>query len=113
MNEAADTFPPLLDAWYLTGPTASGKSGVGLELARQIGAEIVSLDSMALYQGMDLGTAKPSREDRERVPHHPRLPFVDAVHLLLEVVERTLPLVAGSRKRQLSDAPPLGSAKAK
>lgn len=69
MNEA-DTFPPLLDAWYLTGPTASGKSGVGLELARRLSAEIVSLDSMALYQGMDLGTAKPSAADRAQVPHH-------------------------------------------
>jgi tRNA dimethylallyltransferase len=43
---------------------------VGVELAERIGAEIVSLDSMALYQGMDIGTAKPSAEDRRRVPHH-------------------------------------------
>ncbi|MEX2172984.1 MAG: tRNA (adenosine(37)-N6)-dimethylallyltransferase MiaA [Pirellulaceae bacterium] len=62
--------PPALDCWYLTGPTAAGKTAVGVELARQIQAEIVSLDSMALYQGMDIGTAKPAAEDRRRVPHH-------------------------------------------
>ncbi|MFN9911259.1 MAG: isopentenyl transferase family protein, partial [Pirellulaceae bacterium] len=47
--------PPLLDAWYLTGPTAAGKTRVALELARRIDAEIVSLDSMAVYRGMDIG----------------------------------------------------------
>ena len=63
-------FPPALDSWYLTGPTAGGKTEVAVELARTIGAEIVSLDSMALYRGMDLGTAKPAVEDRGGVPHH-------------------------------------------
>jgi tRNA dimethylallyltransferase len=63
-------YPPRLDAWYLTGPTAGGKSAVGLALAERMGAEIVSLDSMALYRGMDIGTAKPSGEERRRVPHH-------------------------------------------
>lgn len=47
-----------------------GKSAVGLALARKIGAEIISLDSMAIYRGMDIGTAKPSQEDRSRVRHH-------------------------------------------
>jgi tRNA dimethylallyltransferase len=56
--------------WFLTGPTAAGKSAVGVELARRIGAEIVSMDSMALYRGMDIGTAKPSGEQRRAVPHH-------------------------------------------
>ncbi|MBN1908263.1 MAG: tRNA (adenosine(37)-N6)-dimethylallyltransferase MiaA [Pirellulales bacterium] len=60
----------LLDCWYLTGPTASGKTGVGVELARRIGAEIVSMDSMALYRRMDIGTAKPKAEERQAVPHH-------------------------------------------
>ncbi|MDA7980288.1 MAG: tRNA (adenosine(37)-N6)-dimethylallyltransferase MiaA [Pirellulales bacterium] len=58
------------DAWFLTGPTASGKSVIGLELAKRLNAEIISMDSMAVYQEMDIGTAKPSREDQERVPHH-------------------------------------------
>jgi tRNA dimethylallyltransferase len=62
--------PPALDCWYLTGPTASGKTKIGVELALRLNAEIVSLDSMTIYQGMDIGTAKPSAEDRSRVPHH-------------------------------------------
>ena len=57
-------------SWFLAGPTACGKSDVGLTLAALLGAEIVSLDSMALYRGMDIGTAKPSAEVREQVPHH-------------------------------------------
>ncbi len=57
-------------AWFLTGPTAAGKSAVGVELAERIGAEIVSLDSMALYRRMDIGTAKPSPEQLGRVAHH-------------------------------------------
>jgi tRNA dimethylallyltransferase len=52
------------------GPTASGKSAVGLEIAARSGGEIVSVDSMQVYRGMDIGTAKPSPTDRERVPHH-------------------------------------------
>jgi tRNA dimethylallyltransferase len=58
------------NALILTGPTASGKSRVGVELAERLGAEIVSMDSMAVYRGMDVGTAKPSAEQRRRVPHH-------------------------------------------
>jgi tRNA dimethylallyltransferase len=69
-DEPIEPLPPALDCWYLTGPTAAGKTAVGLELAERIGAEIVSLDSMAVYQGMDIGTAKPSATDRKRVPHH-------------------------------------------
>ena len=65
-------FPtPLLQkCWFLAGPTASGKTAVGIELADRIGAEIVCLDSMTIYRGMDIGTAKPLREERARVPHH-------------------------------------------
>jgi tRNA dimethylallyltransferase len=58
------------DCWFLTGQTASGKSAVGVELAARIGAEIVSMDSMALYRAMDIGTAKPNSAERQRVPHH-------------------------------------------
>jgi tRNA dimethylallyltransferase len=57
-------------ALILTGPTASGKSAVALELAERVGAEIVALDSMTVYRGMDIGTAKPSPQDRARVAHH-------------------------------------------
>jgi tRNA dimethylallyltransferase len=68
---AAETFPPLVDeAIILTGPTAAGKSAVAMELAERIGGEILSLDSIAVYRGMDIGTAKPSPEERQRLPHH-------------------------------------------
>ncbi|MFZ5832485.1 MAG: tRNA (adenosine(37)-N6)-dimethylallyltransferase MiaA [Planctomycetota bacterium] len=56
--------------WFLTGPTAAGKTSVGIELAKRLDAEIVSMDSMALYRGMDIGTAKPSLAERAAVPHH-------------------------------------------
>src|SRR5438876_11028740 len=62
--------PPAMDCWYLTGPTAAGKTQVGVELALRLNAEIVSLDSMAVYRGMDIGTAKPSPADAKRVRHH-------------------------------------------
>lgn len=54
----------------LVGPTAVGKTEVSLALAEQLGAEIVSVDSMQVYRGMDIGTAKATGEQRERVPHH-------------------------------------------
>jgi tRNA dimethylallyltransferase len=54
----------------LVGPTASGKTRTGIEVAERLGAEIVSVDSMLLYRGMDIGTAKPTAEQRGRVPHH-------------------------------------------
>jgi tRNA dimethylallyltransferase len=59
-----------LDCWYLSGPTAAGKTSVALELARLLDAEIISLDSMAIYRGMDVGTAKPTADQRRQVPHH-------------------------------------------
>ncbi len=55
---------------FLVGPTAAGKSAVALELARTLGAEIVSADSMQVYRGLDIGTAKPTAEERTLVPHH-------------------------------------------
>lgn len=64
-------FAPLVDdAVVLTGPTASGKSSVAIELAQMIDGEILSLDSIAVYRSMDIGTAKPTIEDQKRVPHH-------------------------------------------
>src|SRR5947207_7374014 len=66
----SESSPIVRDAWFLTGPTASGKTAVGIELAQQIGAQIISLDSMALYRGMDIGTAKPTAQEQRLVPHH-------------------------------------------
>ena len=54
----------------LMGPTATGKTALALELAARIGGEIISVDSALVYRGMDIGTAKPSAEERARVPHH-------------------------------------------
>ena len=55
---------------FLVGPTAVGKSAVALELARLFGGEIVSADSMQVYRGMDIGTAKATSEERKAVRHH-------------------------------------------
>jgi tRNA dimethylallyltransferase len=72
---SSPTAPPVsaalaLDCWYLTGPTASGKTEIGLELAERLNAEIISMDSMTLYREMDIGTAKPTGEQQQQVPHH-------------------------------------------
>jgi tRNA dimethylallyltransferase len=58
------------DAHILTGPTASGKSALGLVLAERLGAEILCMDSMTVYRGMEIGTAKPGAGERRKVPHH-------------------------------------------
>lgn len=59
--------PPLI---VILGPTAVGKTGIAIELAERLGGEIVSADSRLFYRGLDIGTAKPSLSERERVPHH-------------------------------------------
>jgi tRNA dimethylallyltransferase len=61
---------PFANALILTGPTASGKTALALELAHALNAEIVAMDSMTLYRGMDIGTAKPTALDRARITHH-------------------------------------------
>lgn len=58
------------DVFYLAGPTASGKSDVALWMAERLDAEIVSVDSMQVYCGLDIGTAKPTPEERDRIRHH-------------------------------------------
>ena len=54
----------------ITGPTASGKSSLALEKAVQLNGEIISVDSMQLYRGIEIGTAQPTVEERAAVPHH-------------------------------------------
>jgi tRNA dimethylallyltransferase len=71
-------------AILLLGPTASGKTAVALELARHLPVEIVSVDSAQVYRGMDVGTAKPAPQERERVAHH-----------LLDIVDPTQSYSAG------------------
>jgi tRNA dimethylallyltransferase len=72
-------FQPIL----LAGPTAVGKSAVALLLAERLGGEIISVDSMQVYRGLDIGTAKPTPEERQRVSHH-----------LIDVVDVTEPFDA-------------------
>ena len=60
----------------IVGPTASGKTRLSIALAQALGAEVVSFDSMQLYRGMDIGTAKPTKEEMQGIPHH-MLDFLD------------------------------------
>jgi tRNA dimethylallyltransferase len=73
----------------LLGPTGSGKTALSLALAERFGGEIVSCDSVAVYRGMDLGSAKPSLDERARVPHH-----------LIDVADPDEPFTAGEYSRQ-------------
>ena len=60
----------MIYALAITGPTASGKTSLSVALAKELGAEIISADSMQIYRGMDIGTAKVTRDEMENVPHH-------------------------------------------
>ena len=97
MNPDAEAEQHVLDRVplrFLVGPTASGKTGRALRVAPAIGAEIVALDSMTVYRGLDIGTAKPTADERAQVPHHlldvadPSEPF--DLQTYLGLVERTL-----------------------
>lgn len=59
-----------LPIYILTGPTACGKTNIAIKIAEHAKIEIVSADSMLVYRGMDIGTEKPSRDIRDRIPHH-------------------------------------------
>lgn len=67
MDSQSTDIRPL---WVLAGPTASGKTAVSLRVAEALGLELCSMDSMLVYRGMDVGTAKPTPAERARVPHH-------------------------------------------
>ncbi len=62
--------PKNLTTLILLGPTGSGKTGVSIELAKKLDGEIISADSRAIYKGMDIGTAKPTREEMQGIPHY-------------------------------------------
>ena len=66
----ADVPSPRTRHWVVTGPTAAGKTGLAIELAERHDLEVLSMDSMAVYRHMDVGTAKPTAAERERVAHH-------------------------------------------
>jgi len=80
---------PELPAVLLLGPTGSGKTALSLALAERFDGEIVSCDSVAVYRGLDLGTAKPTPEERARVPHH-----------LIDVADPDEPFTAGEYSRR-------------
>src|ERR1700692_4136717 len=77
---------PLL---VIAGPTGSGKTALAMAMALEFGGEIISCDSVAVYREFEIGTAKPSRQDRERVPHH-----------LIDVVPPDAWFTAGEYARQ-------------
>src|SRR3974390_3407152 len=77
----------------ILGPTASGKSSLAMSLAQRFSGEIVSCDSVAVYRNFEIGTAKPSREDRARIPHH-----------LIDVADPGEPFTAGEYTRQARSA---------
>jgi len=100
------TKKPLVIA--LMGPTASGKTAAALEIAQHIPSEIISVDSALVYRGMDIGTAKPSKEEQASVPHHlidildPLDSYSvmqfrnDAMRLVADIIRRgRLPLLVG------------------
>ncbi len=80
-------------AVLLLGPTGSGKTALSLALAERFHGEIVSCDSVAVYRGMDLGTAKPTPEERSRIPHH-----------LVDIVNPDHPFTAGEYSRRARTA---------
>ena len=59
-----------MDSIVILGPTGSGKTGVSIEVAKAINGEIISADSRAIYKGMDIGTAKPTKEEMQGIPHY-------------------------------------------
>src|SRR4051812_35244620 len=65
-SQPLKTFRPI----FIAGPTACGKSELALDLAQRLDGEIISVDSMQVYRGLDIGTAKPSATERVLVPHH-------------------------------------------
>ena len=68
-SEAALEGEDLAPVIVILGPTGSGKTGVSIDIARAINGEIISADSQAIYQGMDIGTAKPTKEEQQGIPH--------------------------------------------
>ncbi len=99
---------PMRKAIAILGPTAVGKTRIALEVAKETGGEIVSCDSMQIYRGMDIGTAKPSLEEQEQVPHHmidlvdPHVPYSaaryqkEAKRKIQGIFQRgNLPIVSG------------------
>lgn len=99
----------------ITGPTATGKTGVSLIMAERVPCEVINMDSRQVYRGMDIGTAKPSREEMDRVPHHlidvvdpgkrfTVADFVDKCRIIIEEIRARgrLPVIVGGTSFYLS-----------
>ena len=78
--------------FLIVGPTASGKTAVSIEIAKRMNAEIISADSIQVYRGMDIGSAKPTMEERAGIPHH-----------MLSIVAPDEPQFSVARFRELAD----------
>ena len=104
-HSALDCLPPAI---FLMGPTASGKTGVAVDLVQRLPCEIISVDSAMVYRGMDIGTAKPDAATLAAAPHHlidiidPTLSYSaaqfrqDALRLMAEITARGhIPLLVG------------------
>ncbi|MCL2031406.1 MAG: tRNA (adenosine(37)-N6)-dimethylallyltransferase MiaA, partial [Oscillospiraceae bacterium] len=81
--------PPCPPLFCVVGPTASGKTALAVALAERLGGEVVSCDSMQVYRGMDIGTAKPGAAERRGIPHH-----------ILDCAEPSEPWSAGRYARE-------------
>ena len=96
-EELAASYPLVV----IVGPTASGKSELALRLAEHFQGEIIAADSRTIYEGMDIGTAKPAQADRERIPHH-----------LLDITTPDKPItVADFKQRALESIKAIGARK--
>ncbi|MGK0459871.1 MAG: tRNA dimethylallyltransferase, partial [Candidatus Azotimanducaceae bacterium] len=104
MSEALNRYRAIC----VMGPTASGKTGLAVELAQDLNGEIISVDSALVYRGMDIGTAKPSLTEMANIPHHlidtrdPANAYsaadfrTDALQLIAEISARGhLPILTG------------------
>jgi tRNA dimethylallyltransferase len=93
VEPAAALVEPAQPLIVLAGPTASGKTALALALAEQFSGEIISCDSVAVYRGMEIGTAKPTPAERARVPHH-----------LIDIAWPDQPCTAGDYSRLAREA---------
>ncbi len=111
--------------YAITGPTASGKTALSVQLALEIGGEVVNFDSVQIYRGINIATAKPTKEEMRGVPHHlidyvdPNINYTaadwarDAIPVIEEIEERRVPILVGGTgfylrtlRKPLFDSPP-------
>ncbi len=104
MNTNEELCNLAASCWFVTGATAGGKTTLGIELARVLNGEIIALDSMTVYRDMDVGTAKPSRGQLAKCPHH-LLDVCDPSELFSVSMYRTLAIRAIKEIRERGRTP--------